>query len=361
MALARHLSLVTCHWVRPMRRSTRSFTTSLLCLGAALQAAPAPQQRNPSPRIASPADSVWHFILERTLKTPSQPITGLAFGGDDPLLAAVSGDQQVRVWRASTGKLVKTIPLAENPKSVFGLAFTADGKWIAVGEGFTRAMVYTGKVELLDAVAGRDIRALIAHHWGVNGIAISRDGQWLATNNWDKKLRVLEFPSGNEIRAIEEQSKPLCVAISPDARLIASGGMDGRATLWERASGRLWRQLAGHTGRIRGVDFSPDGKWLASASADGSVRIWDVATGPSLRTLSGHEGAVTSVAFSPAGHVLVSGGTDATVRVWDTGTGRPLETLGAHAAVWQVAFSFDGRYLAAGYANGTINIWKKQE
>jgi len=300
--------------------------------------------------------------LDRTLKTPAQPVEGLAFGGVPPLLAGLSGDHQVRLWRVSTGELIKSIPLAGNPESEFGLAYSEDGKWIAVGEGFTKAaLVYTGKVELLDAVGGEDVRTLTVHHWGVSGVAFSRDGQWLVTNNWDKKIRVLEFPAGREVRVIAGQFRPLCVAISPDATLIASGGTDAALTVWDRASGKQLRRLSGHSGAIGAVDFSPDDKLLSSASADGSVRIWDVSTGQSLRTLSGHEGAVTSVAFSPQGKVLASGGVDGTVRIWNAATGRNLETLGAHAAVWQVAFSSDGHYLAAGYADGTINVWKKQE
>jgi WD40 repeat protein len=331
-----------------------------MLLTAALPSLPAQEQKTPYPRPAAEAGAVWHFVLDRTLNTPSQPIAGLAFSGGSPLLAAVSGDNRVRLWRASTGELVKTISLAENPQTVFGLAFTRDGRWIAVGEGFTKSLVYAGKVELLDVEAGQDVRALTVHHWGVDGMAFSRDGQWLVTTNWDKKIRVLEFPAGTEVRALESPSKPLGVAISPDASLIASGNTDSTLTLWERASGKELQRLAGHTGRIGIVDFSPDGKLLASASSDGSARIWDVASGQSLRTLSGHEGAVTSVAFSPEGKVVASGGADGTVRLWDAATGRSLETLGAHAAVWQVSFSADGRYLAAGYANGTINIWKKQ-
>jgi WD40 repeat protein len=299
--------------------------------------------------------------LDRTLKVPTQPIRGLAFSGESPTLAALGEDSNVRVWRAASGDLVKTIPLADNPKSVSCLAFSPDGKWIVVGEAFTKAKVYTAKIELLDVAAGREVRALAVHHWEVESTAFSRDGQWLVSANWDKKIRVLEFPAGTSAREFESASKPLSVAISPDARLVASGGADGSASLWERATGRETQRLSGHTGRVRSVAFSPGGQSLASASEDGSARLWNVATGQSTHTLSGHVGAVLSVAFSPDGKWLATGGADDTVRLWDPATGRSLETLGAHAGVWQVAFSPDGKYLAAGYADGSINLWKTKE
>jgi WD40 repeat protein len=302
-----------------------------------------------------------HFVLDRTLKTPSQPIRGLAFGGDHPTLAALGDDDYVRVWNAVTGDLLKTILLADRPKSVTCIAFSPDAKWIVVGEDFTKAAVFTGKIELLDAVRGQEVRALVTHHWEVERVAISSDGRWLASCNWDRKVRVMEFPAGNQAREFESPSKPRCVAISPGSKVVASGGSDSTVTLWDRESGKELQRLSGQTGNVLSVAFSPDGHHLASAGGDGSTRIWNVLTGESLYTLSGHVGAVMSAVFSPDGKFVVSGGADNTVRFWDATTGQNLETLGVHSGVWQVAFSSDGKYLAAGYADGTINIWRKQD
>ena len=365
-----------------MRRSRRIFALSILLLGVTVLALPAQDQKKREPLCettryavalaasqpavapaptAPPPEALVHFALDRSLKTPSQPIRGLAFGGDNPLLAALGEDGYVRVWNAVTGDLLKTIPLADHPKSVSCIAYSPDGKWIVIGEAFVKAKVYTGKVELLDAVAGQEVRALATHHWEVESVAFSRDGQWLASSNWDRKVRVMEFPSGNPVRDFESPSKPSAVAISPDAKVIASGGLDSTVTLWDRESGKKLQRLTGHTGGIWSVSFSPDGQRLASASADGSARIWNVSTGQSLYTLSGHVGAVMSAVYSPDGSFLVSGGADDTVRFWDAASGQSLETLGGHSGVWQVAFSSDGKYFAAGYADGTVNIWKKQE
>lgn len=302
-----------------------------------------------------------HFALDRTLKTPVQPIRGLAFGGDPPALAALGGDGSVRVWNAMTGAPLTAIERSEHPRAVSCIAFSPDGKWIVIGEAFVKAKVYTGKVELLDAVAGQEVRALATHHWEVESVAFSRDGKLLVSSNWDRKVRVMEFPSGNQVRDFESASKPRSVAISPDSKVIASGGLDATVSLWEREGGKELQRLTGHSGGIWSVAFSPDGQRLASASADGSARIWNVSTGQSLYTLSGHVGAVMSAVYSPDGKFVVSGGADDTVRFWDPATGQNLETFGAHSGVWQVAFSADGKYLAAGYADGTINIWKKQD
>jgi WD40 repeat protein len=305
--------------------------------------------------------AIVHFIFDRTLETPVQPVRGLALGGDPATLAALGPDGNVRMWNAVTGNPLKTIALYDRPKGVSCMAFSRDGKWIVVSEFFVKAKVYTSKAELLDAAAGQEVRTLVSHHWEIDGVAISRDGHWFATSNWDRKVRLLEFPSGKEVRDFESAGKPRCVAISPDAKIIASGGLDATVSLWDCQGGSEIRRLSGHTGGVVGVDFSPDGRQLASASSDGSVRIWNVATGQSLSTLSGHMGAVTSAVYSPDGKFVVSGGADNTVRFWDPATGRNVETFGGHSGVWQVAFSPDGKFLAAGHADGTISVWKKKE
>jgi len=323
----------------------------------ALVATKPPGQSLPA---ASPG-AVVHFALDRTLKIPVQPVRGLAFGGAPPTLAALGDDNTVRVWKAASGDLLTTIVLADHPKAVSCIDFSPDGKWIVVGAAFVKAKIYTAKIELLDGVAGKEVRTLATHHWEVVRVAFSRDGSLLASANWDRKVRVFAFPSGDQVREFESPAKPRCVAISPDAKIIASGGLDSSVSLWERAGGKELQRLNAQSGGILSVAFSPDGQRLASVGGDGSALIWNVATGQTVATLTGHVGAVTSVTYSPDGGFVVTGGADDTVHFWDPATGRNVETLGSHSGVWQVAFSADGSYLAAGYADGSISVWKKQD
>jgi len=98
--------------------------------------------------------------------------------------------------------------------------------------------------------------------------------------------------------------------------------------LWDPATGKELRRVAGHEGWVFSVAFSPGGQALASGGKDRTVRVWAVATGKELRRLAGHQGQVTFVAFSPGGKMLASKGYDHTIRLWDMADGRELLRLG---------------------------------
>jgi WD40 repeat protein len=106
------------------------------------------------------------------------------------------------------------------------------------------------------------------------------------------------------------------VAVSPDARWIASAGADRLVRLWNAETRTLTSSLVGHQGRVTSVEFSADGSLLASAGEDQSVRLWEIPGGRELAKLSGHDGSVRSVRFAPGRATLASGGDDGTIRLW---------------------------------------------
>src|SRR5262245_46769579 len=88
------------------------------------------------------------------------------------------------------------------------------------------------------------------------------------------------------------------VAVSPDGSLVAADSFDGRTRLYDARTGALIRAI--DTGGGRGIRFALDGLRLACAGyhMDKLVGIYEVATGKLLRKLAGHTEIETyAVAF----------------------------------------------------------------
>lgn len=153
-------------------------------------------------------------------------------------------------------------------------------------------------------------------------------------------------------------SNVMTVAISPDAKTLASGSSDKTIKLWNLETEEEIRTLKGHTSGIVQVNFSPDGKTLASGSSDKTIKLWNLATGQEIRTLKGHTDEVTDIAFSPDSKIIASSSTDKTIKLWNLGNGEEIGTLKGHASkVWSVGFSPDGKILATGSGDKTIKLW----
>ncbi|MBC8109563.1 MAG: caspase family protein [Verrucomicrobia bacterium] len=155
--------------------------------------------------------------------------------------------------------------------------------------------------------------------------------------------------------------KVLCLAFSPDNKLIATAGTDNSISIWDIKTGTVKNTLLGHTDWIVTLGFSPDGNYLASGSKDKTVAVWDVKSGSKIVGMSGHNETVTSLSFSSNSEHLVTGCKDTRIRVWEAATGVLLRTLGGHTKeVSSVCFSPDDRQIASVGEDGKLKIWEAE-
>jgi WD40 repeat protein len=202
----------------------------------------------------------------------------------------------------------------------------------------------------------------------VNSIAISPDGNILASGNDDKSIIFWDLNTFGAIANMRGHSQAVkSVAFSPDGKLLATGSDDKTIKIWDVNTCQEILTLVGHSHAVKSVAFSHDGKLLASGSWDKTVKIWDVYSGEEICTLTGHKLQVSAVAFSPQEPLLASASFDRIIRLWKLSANelqnklknRPHQTLIGHArAVLTVAFSPDGQILATGSDDNTIKLWE---
>jgi RNA polymerase sigma factor (sigma-70 family) len=245
------------------------------------------------------------------------------------------------------------------------LLFSGDGKVLACAR-------LDNTIRLLEVPTGRELRRLGAsqppdprRRDAVSCMAFAPGGKALAALRPGQGVVIWDVEKGEEIGRlnVDLQHEAAALAFAPDGKTLATGGVAQPVNLWEVATGKELRQLAGHEGRAATVAFAPDGKTLASGGDDQTVRLWDVSTGKEVRRLRGHRNAVLAVAFAPDGKTLASVAADATVRVWDAAAGTELQRIDAArghprpGAVRFLAFSPDGKTVALGRSDRTVRSW----
>ncbi|MEM8638587.1 MAG: WD40 repeat domain-containing protein [Cyanobacteria bacterium P01_G01_bin.54] len=259
-----------------------------------------------------------------------------------------------------------------------------------------------GQVMIWNWQTGKQYQDDRAQGTGIESLAVSHDGRWLVTTGVDRRIHFWTLPDGEFSHTLNvDFYNLLALAISPDARILISGGLDG-IRLWDLHNSRSLYTLARFL-PVTQLALHPEGQWLISGTTQGTIQRWDITTGQRQQTWQAHDQGVKFLALSPDGSTLVTVGQDATIHLWEPKTGTKLHTLdnpdgtvGAiafhphqphlltstqnHLYLWNwqtgepldswpslhthwlsaLSVSPDGHWLASGADNGEIKIWQWQ-
>ncbi len=166
-------------------------------------------------------------------------------------------------------------------------------------------------------------------------------------------------PRVEELSLIEPSSQINSFVLDQDGQTLVGGDEKGNIYLWEVATGKQKKTIAGQGKAILEIAISNDQQILASSSEDGTLKVWDLKTGKEHITLPNQRGLI-ALALSSDGNTLVTGGKDTTVKLWNLSTGNLIETLPVEKEVVSLAINQDASIIVSGHSGGDISFWQKQ-
>jgi WD40 repeat protein/serine/threonine protein kinase/tetratricopeptide (TPR) repeat protein len=265
-------------------------------------------------------------------------------------------DGRVQIWDARTGQVRATLDVSGG--GAFGLSFSPDGRYLAVGGSSGTVLLYDVATRK-DAVTPKLHRVFRGHTARVFLLAFSPSATLLATAGNDSSVRVWDLAAMPPAVALRGHNAAInCVAIAPDGKTVATASDDGFVRMWDPQTGRaqsVFKEAPGWRGPLA---FSPNSKFLVTGVDGRTLRLWNIAAGEQVVAFRGHTGRVTWAAFAPDGKILATSAHDHTVRLWDVATGvERAVLLHDEIQVWSVAFTPDGQTLISATEDGQVTLW----
>jgi len=306
----------------------------------------------------------------------------IAFSPDGSLVASGRSDSNdVNLWRASDGMLVRTLNGRDNDANV--IAFSPDGLYLATGtgQGGQGLSLNLWRVSDGERVVGR----IPAFNNGTISVSFTPDSQYLAAAGFHAtNYLVFHVPDMTQVASVPNFDPDLgynvranAVAYSPDGRIIAVGD-NNSIKLRNAADGSLIRKIntnAPNTMKTVSLAFSHNGKYIAGGvwvidptygnCVDCSVKIFRAESGELVRSLTNGTGiADAKIGFSPDDQTIGAGFADdgstygGSLQFWQVSTGATLRRT--TRAFWVQDFAYsqvDNRFAFFG-ADGIVAVGK---
>jgi ribosomal RNA-processing protein 9 len=175
------------------------------------------------------------------------------------------------------------------------------------------------------------------HRLSITSAVATEDAKYLFTASKDGTINKWDLRTGSKTATFHKQrldpkgkgkaranpadieghtDEVLALAVSSDGQYLASGGKDKKVGVWDVEKNQWIKGFWGHKDLISGLAFRKGTLQLHTSSFDRTVKLFDLSVMGYVETLFGHQDTILSIDALRGEAVVTAGARDRTLRYW---------------------------------------------
>ncbi|MEE2786566.1 MAG: protein kinase, partial [Myxococcota bacterium] len=249
---------------------------------------------------------------------------GVTLDATGQRVAIAGADGIIRIFDVDTSRLMGAVPGTR--AAAFTLGLSKDGDRLLFSE-------MRGELHMAHVSRVVNLSPAREKVKSIYGVAFSPSGRWVASMTRTGQVRLWELESGRKhpLFSPKDPGVPDAFAFSPDERYLAWADQAHRVRLWDLETMSSAGRLEKHTETVRALSFSADGQRLKTVGWDGFGE-WDVQSKALIRfTRARIPRAEMATLNAGADRVLLGYGRNhLTSDVWSSKTGTLVTAFRGH-------------------------------
>jgi WD40 repeat protein len=287
-----------------------------------------------------------------TLQGNEDEVYAVSIGYNDTLVATGASDGLIRVYDPATGEQTR-LRTAHKRNPVYGLEFLADSPLLVSAGGDGVRMGYVVGESPVPSIPSKHTRGVLC--------TAARSGvRHFASGAFDGKIIIWDILSGTDIHHLDAHQKATSrLAFNADGSILLSCGYDGRVYGWDPFSGNQIFELQAHEAECCAVEFTPDESGFITTSEDKTVKLWNTST-REAKEIGRTEATPCRARIHPDGDQIGVTANDGTVTTFSLKSpGEAVQVQKVHdGAAYDMAYSRNGQFAVTGGADKLAKIWK---
>lgn len=272
------------------------------------------------------------------------------------LLVTGGYDHTIRIWDPDSCSCRRT--LQHNESQINALEISPDRHYIAAA-GHEHVRLYDVNANTPNAATSFD-----GHVGNVTSVGFSANGQWMHTGGDDETVKIFDTRTApNYQRNFNHQSPVTSVALHPNQVELISADQDGRIVRWDLRANQCTEHLIPEVDvAVRCVAMSPDAQLVAAVNNEGNCYIWQMEGADlcALKMIDAHKPSYAlKCVFSPDSEKLATTSSDRSSKIFEVKKdfAEKSQQTGHSMWVWDCCFSADSSLLVTASSDSTARVW----